>query len=69
MFSPLKNRVPKVLGIGITKSSIVIGSLVIFVDAINDQLLDIGGSGLLLDNDTYRVSSKVDWLSSAKRDY
>ena len=69
MFSLLKNRALIVLGTGITKSSIVIGSPVIFVDAINDQLLDIGGSGLLLDNDTCGVSSKVDWLSSAKRDY
>ena len=69
MFSLLKNRAPKVLGVGITKSSIVIGSPVIFIGVINNQLLDIGSSNLLLDDNTYRVKSKGDQLSSAKRDY
>ena len=36
MFSLLKNRAPKVLGIGITKSSIVIGSPTIFIGIINN---------------------------------
>ena len=51
MFSLLKNRAPKVLGIGITKSSIVIGSPTIFIGIVNS---------LLLDNNTYRVRSKGD---------
>ena len=69
MFSPLKNGVPKVLGTGITKSSIVIGSPVIFADTVNNWLSDTGGSGSLSDDDTCRVSSEVDWLSGAERDY
>ena len=66
MFSPLKNRALIVLGVGITKSSIVIRSPVIFTGVVNSQLLDVGSSSLLLDNNTYRVSSKGDQLSSVK---
>ena len=67
MFSPLKNRALKVPGAGITKSSIVIRSPVIFTGVVNDQLLDTGSSGLLLDDNTYRVRSEEDWLSSTKQ--
>ena len=67
MFSLLKNKAPIVLGIGITKSSIVIGSPIIVIGVINNQLLDIGSSNLLLDNNTYRVKSKGNQLSSTKQ--
>ena len=67
MFSPLKNRAPKVPGAGITKSGTVIGSPVIFAGVVNDWLSGTGGSGLLSDDNTCRVRSEEDWLSGAKR--
>ena len=67
IFSPLKNRALKVLGAGITKSGTVIRSPIIFTGVVNNWLSDTGSSSLLSDDNTYRVRSKEDWLSSAKQ--